>query len=239
MFEWLKFWQGSAVVFAIVIIPGILALLFFLLPFLDRGLERRPWRRPIPLLGVAIVLVAAVSLGVKSHLDDSRDPTTAAQIARQDQQEEAYSKAPFEPYVESPGAVAPVQATPVPVNPLVAQGRGIFEANGCSGCHGDTGVGTPVAPSLVGVTSRYPSDQLAVVLRNPTAKMRAGRMPSVDLSANDMSALLNYLGALGTIAANVSPAYNLVPSPRPVVATREMAPGTGQPLVTGAPSVAE
>ena len=37
MFEWLKFWQGPAVVFAIVVIPGILALLFFLLPFLDRG----------------------------------------------------------------------------------------------------------------------------------------------------------------------------------------------------------
>ena len=184
MFEWLKFWQGPAVVFAIVVIPGILALLFFLLPFLDRGLERRPWRRPIPLLGVAIVLVGAAFLGVKSHLDYSRDPTTAAQIARQDQQEEAYSKAPFEPYAESSGAVAPGQATSVPVNPLVAQGRGIFEANGCSGCHGEhRPSGTPVAPSLVGVTSRYPSDELASILRSPTAKMRAGRMPSVDLSA--------------------------------------------------------
>ena len=238
MFEWLKFWQGPAVVFAIVVIPGILALLFFLLPFLDRGLERRPWRRPIPLLGVAIVLVGAAFLGVKSHLDDSRDPTTAAQIARQDQQEEAYSKAPFEPYAESSGAVAPVQATSVPVNPLVAQGRGIFEANGCSGCHGDTGMGTPVAPSLVGVTSRYPSDQLASILRSPTAKMRAGRMPSVDLSAADMSALLNYLGAVGTAAANVPPGHNLVPSPRLVVAPREIAPGTGHPSVTGAPAVA-
>ena len=238
MFEWLKFWQGPTVVFAIVVIPGILALLFFLLPFLDRGLERRPWRRPIPLLGVAIVLVAAVFLGIKSRLDDSRDPTTAAQVARQDQQEEAYSKAPFEPYIESSGAAAPVQATSVPVNPLIAQGRGIFEANGCSGCHGDTGMGTPIAPSLVGVTSRYPSDQLAAVLHNPTAKMRAGRMPSVDLSAADMSALLNYLGAVGTTVANIQPAYNLVPSPRPVIAAREVAPGTGQPLVTGALAVA-
>lgn len=238
MFEWLKFWQGPAVVFAIVVVPGILALLLFLLPFLDRGLERRPWRRPIPLLGVAIVLVATVFLGVRSHRDDSRDPTTAAQIARQDQQEEAYSKAPFEPYVESPGAMAAGQATSMSINPLVAQGRGIFEANGCSGCHGDTGMGTPVAPSLVGVTARYPSDQLATVLRNPTAKMRAGRMPSVDLSENDMSALLNYLGAVGTTAANVPPAYNLVPSPRPMLTASETATRTGQPLVTATPAVA-
>src|SRR5512146_598 len=48
MFEWLKFWEGPEVVLAIVVIPGALAALFFLLPFLDRSLERRPWRRPIP-----------------------------------------------------------------------------------------------------------------------------------------------------------------------------------------------
>jgi ubiquinol-cytochrome c reductase cytochrome b subunit len=224
MFEWLKLWQGPWVVFAVVVIPAILALLFFLLPFLDRGLERRPWRRPIPLLGVAIVLVAAVFLGVKSRLDDSRDPSAAAQIARQDQQEAAYSKAPFEPYMESPGGLMHGLAVSAPVNPLVAQGRGIFEGNGCSGCHGEAGGGTPVAPSLVGITSRYTSDQLALLLRNPNAKMRAGRMPAADLSTGDMSALLNYLGALGTSAADVPAAYNLVPQPRPMVAANKAAP---------------
>src|SRR5271168_3691556 len=75
MFEWLKFWQGRMVVFAVVVVPGMLALLFFLLPFLDRSLERRPWRRPIPVLAVAIVLVGAIFLGIKSRLDDARDPT--------------------------------------------------------------------------------------------------------------------------------------------------------------------
>lgn len=234
MFEWLKFWQGPSVVFAIVVVPAVLALLFFLLPFLDRGLERRPWRRPIPLLGVAMVLVATVFLGVKSHLDDSRDPTTASQIVRQDQQEAAYSKAPFEPYMESPGGLVHGLAVSAPANPLIAQGRGIFEANGCSGCHGDSGSGTSVGPSLVGVTSRYPSDQLASLLRNPNAKMRAGRMPAADLSAGDMSALLNYLGALGTSAANVPAAYNLVPQPRSMVAVKEGAPMPGQPNVAGA-----
>lgn len=238
MFEWLKFWQGPSVVFAIVIIPAILALLFFLLPFLDRGLERRPWRRPIPVLGVAIVLVATIFLGVKSHVDDSRDPTTAAQIARQDQQEAAYSKAPFEPYMESPGGIVHGLAVSAPANPLIAQGRGIFEANGCSGCHGDAGSGTSVGPSLVGVTSRYPSDQLASLLRDPSAKMRAGRMPAADLPTADMSALLNYLGALGTSAANVPAAYNLVPQPRAMFAPKEAAPMPGQPNVAvgGAPA---
>ncbi|HUZ05729.1 MAG TPA: cytochrome bc complex cytochrome b subunit, partial [Acidobacteriaceae bacterium] len=126
MFEWLKFWEGPKVIFAIVVIPGTLALLFFLLPFMDRSLERRPWRRPIPLLGVAIVVVGMVFLGIKSRLDDAHDPSIAAQLAIQSQQERAYTKAPFHPYMESPGGTGPMPTGPV--DPLVAQGKGIFEA---------------------------------------------------------------------------------------------------------------
>ena len=211
MFEWLKFWQGGTVVFAIVVVPGILALLFFLLPFLDRSLERRPWRRPIPVLAVAIVLVGAIFLGFKSRLDDARDPTSAAQIALQDQQEKAYSQAPFEPYVETPGGAGPVEVAVGPVEPSIAVGKGIFGAHGCAGCHGENGAGTPAAPSLVGVTSKYPADQLTGLLRAPNAKMRAGAMPAVDLSATDMSALESYLGALGTSAANVPAMYTAQP----------------------------
>ena len=224
MFEWLKFWQGRTVVFAIVVVPGILALLFFLLPFLDRSLERRPWRRPIPVLAVAIVLVGAIFLGIKSRLDDARDPTTAAQIALQDQQEKAYSQAPFEPYVETPGGAGPVEVATGPVEPSVALGKGIFGANGCAGCHGENGAGTPAGPSLVGVTSKFPSAELTGLLREPNAKMRAGAMPAVDLSATDMSALMSYLGALGTSAANV-PATHTAQPHAPVEPLRAAKPG--------------
>jgi len=220
MFEWLKFWEGPKVVLAIVVVPGILALLFFLLPFLDRKLERRPWRRPIPLLGVAIVVVGMIFLGIKSHRDDAHDPSIAAQIALQDQQEKEYSRAPFQPYLESPGAMAPLQVVSGPISPLVAQGKGIFDAHGCSGCHGETGMGTPAAPRLVGVTSKYSSEQLVSVLHNPNAKMRAGGMPAADVSTSNMSALLSYLGALGTSAANV-PATFHVAQPTAIATVRE------------------
>src|SRR6202790_3633987 len=74
MFEWLKFWEGPKVVFAVVIVPGLPAMLFFLLPFLDRSLERRPWRRPIPVLAAAFVILGMVYLGARSHIDDLHDP---------------------------------------------------------------------------------------------------------------------------------------------------------------------
>ena len=203
MFEWLKFWEGPKVVFAVVVTPGILAALFFLLPFLDRRLERRPWRRPIPVLAVAIVILGLVFLGMKSHMDDRNDPTTAAQLALQAQQENAYTAAPFHPYIESPGGTGPLALPMGPVSPLVSQGRGIFQEHGCSGCHGEVGLGSTVAPSLAGVTKKFPQPQLIALLHNPSAGMRAGHMPAVDISASDMSALLAYLGVIGTSAANV------------------------------------
>jgi ubiquinol-cytochrome c reductase cytochrome b subunit len=194
MFEWLKFWPSRMEVFAVVVVPGILALLFFLVPFLDRNLERRPWRRPIPLLAVTIVLVGMIFLGFKSHLDDLRDHSIAVQLAFQDQQAAEYTKAPFHPRMESASG-QPIAAAPA--NPLIAKGKGVFDTNGCSGCHGENGTGTAAAPSLVGITAKYPLPQLTQLLHHPNAAMLAGHMPSFDLATPDMEALFSYLGSLG------------------------------------------
>ena len=213
MFEWLKYWEGPKVVFAVVVIPGLLATLFFLMPFLDRKLERRPWRRPIPVLAVAFVMLGIIYFGVKSEYDDQHDAAVSSQLAKQDQQEKAYTAAPFEPYVESPGGTGPLALPIGPLNPLVSHGKGIFEAHGCSGCHGATGAGTTAAPSLVGITTKFPQAQLIGLLHDPTAKMRAGHMPAVDISSDDMSALLSYLAVLGTNAANVPATSGVSPAP--------------------------
>jgi mono/diheme cytochrome c family protein len=207
MFEWLKFWEGPKVVAGIVVIPGLLAIALFLMPFLDRRLERQPWRRPIPVLAVAVVVLGMVYLGIKSQIDDKQGPV-AAQLALQVEQERAYSRAPFEPYVESTEGL--VQVAAGPADPLIAQGKAIFNERGCSGCHGTQGVGTAAAPSLVGVTKKYEESQLVVLLRTLNPRMKAGRMPAVDLTPDDMMALLAFLRALGTPAANV-PALRRVP----------------------------
>ena len=236
-FEWLKFWEGPWVVFAIIVVPGLLALAFFLMPFLDRSLERRPWRRPIPVLAVAIVLVGMVYLGMKSRSDDHRDPTVAAQLATQEQQEKAYGDEPFLPYIEAPGGTAaPATLLSGPPNPLVAHGRAIFEAHGCAACHGPAGVGGPVAPALVGIAKKLPGDQLHNLLLHPNAAMNAGHMPAVDMSAEDMSALLAYIGALGTPAAN-APASPGHPSTEASSATEPSTsvPGRPQPVSGAAP----
>ncbi len=243
MFEWLKFWSSRMEVFAVVLVPGILALLFFLMPFLDRKLERRPWRRPIPLLSVAIVLVGMIFLGFRSHLDDLRDHSVAAQLAFQDNQERDYTKAPFHPRMESVSGPA---LSSGPVNPLIVKGKGIFDAQGCSGCHGDSGTGTATAPSIVGITSKYPLPQLTNLLHHPNAQMLAGHMPAFDLSASDMSALFGYLDGLGksgesaAAAATPSeaPSTASATSPAPIPATAKAPKDSGTPAkgVAEAPS---
>jgi ubiquinol-cytochrome c reductase cytochrome b subunit len=216
MFEWLKFWEGPRVVIGIVVIPGMLAAIFFLMPFLDRKLERRPWRRPIPALAVAIVILGMVYLGVRSQIDDREGPI-AAQLALQAEQERAYTASPFQPYIEPTGGMVAVGMPSGPVNPLVAQGKGIFIEHGCVGCHGATGIGTAAAPSLVGVTQKFSKEQLVSLLRNPNARMRAGRMPALDdAPASEVAALVTYIGVLGTPAANVPAVFRLPPqSPLP------------------------
>ena len=232
MFEWLKYWEGPSVVFAVVVIPGLLAMLFFLMPFLDRKLERRPWRRPIPVLAVAFVMLGIIYFGIKSEWDDKHDATVSSQLSTQEEQEKAYTAAPFHPYVESPGGTGPLALPTGPVNPLVAHGKGIFEAHGCSGCHGATGMGTSAAPSLMGVTTKFPEPQLIALLHDPSPKMRAGHMPAVDISAGDMSALLAYLGVVGTNAANV-PATSGVSPVQPASEGSEAA--AGETGAAGAP----
>jgi mono/diheme cytochrome c family protein len=213
MFEWLKFWEGPYVVVGVMALPGLLAMVFFLMPFLDRKLERSPWRRPIPVLAVAFVFLGMVLLGIKSRMDDRNNPDIAAQLDFQEQQERAYSAAPFEPYLESQDGIGTVVASAAVSDQLLSVGKGIFTTRGCVACHGSSGMGTAAAPSLVGVTRKFAERDLIALLHNPSPKMRAGRMPVVDAPPAEMSALVAYLGVLGTSAANVTPIYNAPPTP--------------------------
>ena len=230
MFEWLKFWPGRLEALAVIGVPGTLALLFFLMPFLDRKLERRPWRRPIPLLSVTIVLVGTIFLGFKSHLDDLRDHNVAVQLAFQAKQAEEYTKSPFHPRMESASGQL---LSSGPVNPLVAKGKEIFDTKGCSGCHGESAAGTAIAPSLVKITSTFSLPQITALLHNPNAKMRAGGMPAFDFATPDMTALYTYLSSLNGGSPSSSPAES--PStPPPATAPPAPAAATPPPATSSA-----
>jgi ubiquinol-cytochrome c reductase cytochrome b subunit len=193
IFQWLKYWHGAASLIGILVIPTVLVLAIIALPFLDRSIERRPWKRPVAMGAYACVLFALVGLGLRSQYLDKHDPGVAQQLAKQKTEEDEYMHKPFEPELSSASLAA---ANVALADPLAAKGKTIFEAQSCNACHGDGGVGTAAAPALVGIAAKVSPEQLAQLVKNPNAKMTAGGMPPIDLPPDDLKALIAYVESL-------------------------------------------
>jgi len=190
VFQYLKYWHGSTSVLGILILPGIIGLLLVGLPFFDRSLERRPWKRPVSIGIFTGVLLGLGALGFISHREDTRNPGVAAQLKIQHEDTQQFMSAKFEPELSGGSLAAQNQAL---ANPAATQGKALFEAQGCNACHGDGGVGTAVAPKLVGVRNKYDAGKIQSLLEHPTAKMTAGGMPTVSLQGDEMKQLIAYL----------------------------------------------
>jgi ubiquinol-cytochrome c reductase cytochrome b subunit len=193
IFQWLKYWHGAASVVGILVIPTVLVLAVVALPFLDRSIERRPWKRPIAMGAYTFVLFALIGLGLRSEYLDKHDPGVAQQLAKQKSEENEYMHNPFEPELSSASLAAANEAL---ADPLAAKGKTIFEAQSCNACHGDGGVGTAAAPALTGIAARISPEQLAQLFTHPAPKMTAGGMPPIDLPSDDLKALIAYVESL-------------------------------------------
>lgn len=194
IFQWLKYWPGSLSFLGVVVIPGLIAFFFASLPFLDRRMERRPWKRPIAVGTYVFILLALFGLGAISYRSDHNDPSYAAQLIAQQKATEEFMRQPFAPEVTQAASSTLPAATPA--DPLVAQGAQIYQAQSCNACHGEAGVGTAAAPKLSGIGSRLNRDQIAALLKRPTPRMVTGGMAPLDLPAPSMQALAAYLASL-------------------------------------------
>ena len=125
-------------------IPTLCLILLILLPFYDRGPERRPERRPIATTAGVLTIVAMAYL---TYLGASAgSPTDIEMAAPPDLQ--GQELATFE------------------------QGRRVAAQSGCLACHqiGHNGNDGP-GPPLADIGARLPKEALARTLANPTAPM--------------------------------------------------------------------
>src|SRR6202163_2987593 len=90
IFQWLKYWHGAASVIGVLIIPTVLALGVVAVPFLDRSLERRPWKRPVAMGAYTFMMVALIGLGLRSQYLDRHDAGVSQQLAKQKAEEEEF-----------------------------------------------------------------------------------------------------------------------------------------------------
>ena len=137
----------SLVPLATIGVPTIGMILLFLLPFYDRGPERRPERRPIATL-TGIFVIGAMAL--LTYQGANAGSPTAIETA-------------------TPAAV--VQAGGQTLAEYEA-GKKVVAQSGCLACHkiGDNGNDGP-GPNLTNVGSRLTRQGIARTLVNPTAPM--------------------------------------------------------------------
>jgi len=194
IFQWLKYWRGPYAIFGIIVIPAVTAALLVLVPFIDRRLERRPWRRPIAVGVFMLILAGFVAMGLMSVRDDQRDPSIAKQVAKQREETNQFMHERFEPEGAATSISAPVVVAAL--DPLGAAGKKVYEGESCDACHGEGGVGTGVAPKLAGAVVQKPADELSNLLKKPTQQMLDGGMQPVNVSDEDLKALVAYIKSL-------------------------------------------
>jgi mono/diheme cytochrome c family protein len=148
LFELLRVIKPPALVpLATIGIPTICMILLFLLPFYDRGAERRPERRPI---ATAAGLFTIAAMGYLTYLGAVAGPPTEIDMAT-----------PARITAQGPKVVAQYE-----------RGKLVVGQSGCLACHkiGENGNAGP-GPPLTEIAARLPSQAIARTLVNPTAPM--------------------------------------------------------------------
>lgn len=99
-------------------------------------------------------------------------------------------------YVYSLGGTSNAQSGGAKGGVAPAGGKGVFDSQGCAGCHGESGAGGS-GPALTDISSKYPPAKLTAILKAPTASMKAAGMVPLTLSTADMKELVSYVSSLG------------------------------------------
>jgi ubiquinol-cytochrome c reductase cytochrome b subunit/menaquinol-cytochrome c reductase cytochrome b/c subunit len=158
----------SLVPLATIGVPTIAMILLFLLPFYDRGPERRPERRPIATTA-GIFTIAA--MGYLTYLGAQAGPPTQ---------------------IDMPTPQRIIQAG----GPLLTEyekGKQVAAQSGCEACHkfGENGNDGP-GPPLTDIAARLPKQAIARTLINPTAPMPSFK----GLPKEKFDALVTFLSQL-------------------------------------------
>jgi mono/diheme cytochrome c family protein len=124
--------------------------------------------------------------------DDRLDPSIAKQVAKQHQATEEFMREPFEPL----GAASALSAPAVTVlDPVAAAGKKVFESESCDACHGEGGTGG-AAMKLTGQVAQMPAEEITKLLKQPNAQMSEGGMQPIQVSDEELKALVAYIKSL-------------------------------------------
>jgi len=152
----------SLVMFGAVLVPGVAFGGLLLAPWLDRGKERRWYKRPVAsglmlLTLVSMIYLTYVAWTHYEHMLEEQGITPEhierARLIEEGQLDAGAPKMPEE------------------VIPLVATDEAGYEIlldSSCITCHGTDVIGTQIAPSLRGIGDKYTADEIHDIIINGT-----------------------------------------------------------------------
>lgn len=175
LFELLKIFEGenalTPVIMATFVVPNILMVLLIIWPFIDRGPERRIWRRPVSVVtAIAVIFMLA-------YLTEEGANSPGGAVAADE--------------LEIPG---------IGNFPEAEAGLDLYLANGCSSCHLVNGVGAPgPGPDLTNEGQKARTDEWQIGhLINPQEFTPGSTMPAfpnfTDQEYQELAVFLNGLG---------------------------------------------
>lgn len=85
--------------------------------------------------------------------------------------------------------------TPEPSAP-VAEGRRVFQDQGCYGCHTVGKTGTPIGPDLSHIGAKHSRAYFIGWLRDPSSQKPTAHMPKLTLTDAEVETLAAYLSPL-------------------------------------------
>jgi menaquinol-cytochrome c reductase cytochrome b/c subunit len=179
----------SLIMFGTVLVPGIAFGGLLLAPWLDRGKERRWYKRPVASGIMLLTLVSMIYLTyiAWTHYEETlkEQGITPEHIERARLIEEGKI---------DPGA----PNIPKPEVPLVATdepGYEILLDSSCITCHGTDIAGTQIAPSLRGIGDKLTADEIydIIVKGTPNGGMPPQVAMNPNLSEDDLRVLAEWL----------------------------------------------
>ncbi|MFI5120880.1 MAG: cytochrome b N-terminal domain-containing protein [Thermoanaerobaculia bacterium] len=178
LFQLLKYFKGPLEPIGTAVLPGLSMLLLALVPWLDRGVSRRPRnRRPVLVFG-GLAGAGLLALLVFGALDAPK------------------SKAP-----------SGLGGSGEPPDPRLLGGLASYERRGCASCHGADGrpaAGAP--PSAVGLAARAPAlrgDVLVAHVKEKSVKAAAAEEDGENPN-KDVPSLLAYVEAVSKDGVRLS-----------------------------------
>ncbi len=203
LFQLLKLFEGGSILIPTVILPGGLATVLLLLPWIDRNRERAPSKRPFAIACGLLVVGSVAGLtvwGLQTPAGEESKPPPYVHVG--DLSYTPPSSPPFSPPRDAASAAAAGTTGVAAASPIAAKGEALVAQYECTACHLLHGVGDTSgagAPEFIGIPGAHDAAWYANFLIDPKQVRPEIDMPSaadLELTDADRLALADWLASV-------------------------------------------